>query len=123
MENYIAQVEKPLGTGFLEGIGFLGNFYTNTPLELFSLVLSLVIGIITVIAFIWFLFLLITGAIGIMTSGGDKQTAENARRRIVSGLIGLIVVIAGIFIVDLIGALIGINILNPTQVILNFSPT
>ena len=67
----------------------------------------------TIIAIIWFAFVLITGAIGMMGAGGDKQAMESARKRITSGLIGLVVVIAAIFILDLVGTLFGIpNILN-----------
>lgn len=121
MHNSLAQVENNLGTGLLQGLGPLGNF-TNSPLVIFSQVLSIVIGIITIIAGIWFIFLLITGAIGIMGSGGDKAAAEGARKRIISGLIGLVVVVAGIFLVDLIGSLIGLDILNPGGTLLNFLP-
>jgi hypothetical protein len=57
--------------------------------------------------------LVITGAIGIMTAGGDKQGLESARKKLTSGLIGLVVLIAAIFIVGLIGTIIGVpNLLN-----------
>ncbi len=70
----------------------------------------------TIIAIIWFVFSFIIGAIGIISAGGDKAALESARKKIVSAITGLIVVIAAIFIVRLIGFLIGIpNILNLTQ--------
>jgi hypothetical protein len=73
----------------------------------------------TVIASIWFTFNLIIGAIGIMTSGGDKGKLESSRSRITSGLIGLVIVIAAVFIVQLVGSLIGLGsiILRPTDLI------
>lgn len=116
MNNQIAQVD----VGPLEGIGPLG-----TPGDpggastLFNNIISSAIGLITIIAGIWFIFLLITGAIGIMSAGGDKTALEGARRRITTGLIGLIVVVAGIFLVDLIGGLLGLDILQPGQQIIN----
>ena len=42
-----------------------------------------------------------------------KAALEEARKRITTGLIGLIVVVAGIFLVDLIGGFLGLDILQP----------
>ena len=118
MKNLIAR-EIPLG-GPLEGIGPLGTpGGAGGAATLFNNIISSVIGLITIIAGIWFIFLLISGAIGIMSAGGDKTSLEGARRRITTGIIGLIVVVAGIFLVDLIGGLLGLDILQPAQQIIN----
>jgi len=118
MKNLIAR-EIPLG-GPLEGVGPLGApGGAGGAATLFNNIISSVIGLITIIAGIWFVFLLITGAIGIMSAGGDKAAMEEARKRITTGLIGLIVVVAGIFLVDLIGGFLGLDILQPAQQIIN----
>lgn len=78
----------------------------------FSKIISMSIGVLTLVAFIWFLFVLITGAIGVMNAGGDQKALESSRKRITNGLIGLVVVIASLFIVDLIGMIIGVDYLN-----------
>lgn len=101
--------------GDLSGFGDLGNPGGN-GVNIFSNFISSAIGLMTIIAIIWFVFVFFSGAIGIITAGGDKQALENSRKRIISGLIGLVVVIAAIFVVRLIGFLIGIpNILNIGQ--------
>jgi len=101
-----------LDFGELRGFGPLGN-PEGSGISAFSKFISTTIGLMTIIAIIWFTFVLITGAIGMMGAGGDKQQMESARKRITSGLIGLVVVIAAIFILDLVGTLFGIpNILN-----------
>src|SRR3989344_1131532 len=106
--------------GPLEGVGPLGTpGDAEGAATLFNNIISSVIGLITIIAGIWFVFLLITGAIGIMSAGGDKAAMEEARKRITTGLIGLIVVVAGIFLVDLIGGFLGLDILQPAQQIIN----
>lgn len=121
MEKYLAQVEKPLGSSPILGLGILGEFtYAGGPLSLMDRVISIIIGIMTIVAFIYFLFILFSGAIAVMSAGGDKARVAEARGRITSGLIGLVVVVAAMFIVDLIANLIGINILNPGEVILGF---
>ncbi len=82
-------------------------------IAIFTKFLSATIGFLTIVAILWFLFLLITGSIGIMTAGGDKASLENSRKKITNGIIGLILVIAATFILNLIGTLIGIpDILN-----------
>lgn len=76
------------------------------------LVTSLV-GLLTVVAGFVFLFMFLSGAIGIITSGGDKAAYETARKRITYGIIGLVVVIAAIFVTDLITTFLGVpDILN-----------
>lgn len=109
MKNSLAQVGVPIDPGVrINGIGPFGNPGGDED-TLFAELISTIIGIMTLVAFIWFVFLLITGAIAIMTSGGDKVKAEDARKRLTTGVIGLVVVIAAIFIMDIIATLLGIQ--------------
>jgi hypothetical protein len=90
---------------------------------IFNKFISGVVGLLTIIAIIWFVFLLITGAYGFMTASGDKAQIETARKKIATAVVGLIIVIAAVFIVDLIGELIGIeNILNPAELLKRILP-
>ncbi|MGB6882368.1 MAG: hypothetical protein WBD86_03690 [Microgenomates group bacterium] len=105
--NKLAQIRLAPEGGF-KGFGALGLEQGQDAPTVFTNFISSIIGLLTIIAIIWFVFLLITGAIGIISSGGDKTALETSRKRITTGLIGFIVVIAAIFIIDLIGDLIGI---------------
>lgn len=114
MKNILADITIAPSGGF-SGIGTLGKpsdqghggaFWD------FSKIISMAIGILTLVAFIWFMFVLITGAIGIIGSGGDPKALESSKKRITNGLIGLVVVIASIFIIDLIGMIFGIEFLD-----------
>jgi len=105
--NNLIVVEQPLGPP-LQGVGTWGNKSPEGSSSLFESILSNIIGVLTIIAIIWFVFVLITGAIGWISAGGDKQALENSRKKIVNGLIGLIIVIASVFLISLIGSLIGI---------------
>ena len=93
--------------GGFKGIGPLGN-PTGSGIETFTKFISSVVGLMTIIAIIWFVFTLITGAIAMITAGSDKQALESARKKITTGLIGLVITIAAIFLIDFIGYLIGI---------------
>ncbi len=114
MKQLLAIDLAPQGgfTGAKNGQGLLAG----GGIETFSRFISSTIGLMTIIAIIWFIFVFFTGAIGIVSSGGDKQALESARKKITTGIIGLVVVVASIFIIKLIGYLIGIpDILNITK--------
>jgi len=112
MRNLLAQTEKKIGDPFT-GIGEGPLSSGENALGTFARFISSTIGLLTIIAVIWFVFVLITGAIGMIGAGGDKAALESSRKRITSGLIGMVVVVAGIFIVDLVGRILGIpDILN-----------
>jgi len=114
MINLLAQTKEiplyPIDS-YLQGFGPIG-LETRRPDEaatLFGEFISTIIGLMTVIAFIWFVILLIIGAYGIMSSGGDKAAMETARKRLTSGVIGLVIVIAAIFIARLTADILGLN--------------
>lgn len=106
----VAQIQLAPEGGF-KGFGPLGN-PEGSGVSTFSKIISSTIGLLTIIAVVWFVFILITGAIGIMSAGGDKAAMETSRKRISSGVIGIVIVVAAIFILDLIGALLGVPFLD-----------
>ena len=120
MHNLIAQVPNPL-PGRINGIGPLVE--SSGATSRLAQITSSAIGLITVIAFVYFMFILISGAIGVISAGGDKGKLEDARSRITNGVIGVVIVVAGMFIVDLIARLLGIQgILNIEQMISIIEP-
>lgn len=125
MKNYLADIDLSPAGG-LRGLGPLGleNDPTGgTAGETFNKTITSIIGVMSIIAFVWFVILLITGAIGVMSAGADKSKLEAARSKIFNGIIGIVVLIAAIFIVDAVGTLLGIkDILNPAQLIETISP-
>ena len=102
----------------LTGQGPLGLEGGEDPGDIFNKYVSSIIGLITIIAIIWFIFLFVFGSFGIMTSGGDKAALESAKKRLTTGVIGLIIVISAIFMIQVIGELLGLEgFLNPAQLI------
>ena len=120
MTNLIAQTQQNIGAP-IRGIGpygLEGSPNANVAGSRFSTFLTATVGILTLVAGIWFIFLLISGAIAWMGSGGDKGKIEDAQKRITSGIIGLAVIVAALFIVEIIGNILGFNdILNPSYYI------
>lgn len=103
---------------FLCGIGNTKNDQEKVGNKL-NTVVSGIIGFMTIIAALWFLFQILIGGYGWISSGGDKQAIEQARDRIIYSVIGLITVVSAWVIVGIIGTIIGLDILNPGKVILN----
>ncbi len=123
MNKYLADIPLSPGSGF-RGQGSLGLEGKSSveSLAVFNKFLSSAIGIITIIGAIWFVFLFLTGAIAILSSGGDKQKVAEARNKITTGMVGLVVIIAGVFLIDLFGKLIGLDILNSIMQVPFLSP-
>lgn len=112
--NKLAQIKLSPDGGF-KGFGPLGlegqTAYAGGGL--LTDFISSAIGIISVIAIIWFVFVLITGAFSFMTAGSDKAAIEAAQKKILNGVIGLAVTVFGVFVIKLIGTVIGLpDILN-----------
>jgi len=89
--------------------------------SLFASLLSGIIGIMTAIAFIWFTFQFFIGAIEWISAGSDKTSVEGARKKLTTAIIGLVVVISAIFIIDFIGTLLNIPILDIEGLIVTLS--
>jgi hypothetical protein len=118
MSDLLASSTK-LGGSF-NGIGPLGKIPTSAGgvVDLLSRLISNIVGIMTVIAGIWFVFQFIIGAIGWVTAGGDKSKISEAQAKITQSIIGVMVVIAAIFFADIVGRIIGLDILSPRDYII-----
>ncbi len=92
------------------------------PVDKIAKIISTSIGLLTVIGVIYFIFVLLTGAIAIIGSGGDKGGFEEGRRKITTGVIGLVITISAMFIVDIITLVLGFpDFLNLGAMITNIS--
>ncbi|KKT77968.1 MAG: hypothetical protein UW73_C0009G0067 [Microgenomates group bacterium GW2011_GWB1_44_8] len=114
LTTLIAQLPHPLNQT-INGIGPLGdpNLTKCNSVTLLASTLSSIIGFITVLAFVWFTFQIIVAAIQWVASGGEKAAVQSAQQRITHSIIGLVISVAGVFIVILISNILGIgNILN-----------
>lgn len=122
LEILLAQQDKYIG-GSLWGLGFLGDptrFTTEVKLAgTLNAVMSLIIGVLTISAGLWFIIQFFLGAFSWLTAGADKTSLENAQKKLTNSIIGLIVVVAAIFFIEIIGNLVGLKILQPGEFLLN----
>lgn len=113
MMKYLAQIDIAPKGGFTGpgDKGLLAN--PGNGIDTFVRFISSAVGLMTLIAAIWFVFNFFIGAIGIISAGGDKAALENSRKKILTSITGLVIVVAAIFIVNLVGFLLGFqNILD-----------
>lgn len=121
------------GLGCGEGFGGIAKFLcpSGTPLgkdaaanetgiQLNKLI-STIIGVMTVVAAIWFIFQFIIAGFQWIQSGGEKNNLEQARDKITNSLIGLIIVVSAWIFMGVIGRILGLKILNPGEIIINLS--
>jgi len=78
----------------------------------FTNIISRIIGVMTIIVGIWFIFQFIIGGYSYMTAGGDQQKMANATKKITSAFIGLIIVVVAYAVMSLLGELLGFKFLN-----------
>lgn len=120
---------NPFPEGF-RGLGPLGydnpsnSLFTEiTSTTKFEKVLSITIGVMTVIAGIWFMIQMFLAAIEWLSSSGEKQAIQNAQKKIVNSLVGLLIVVVSYGLLLTIGNIFGIKLLNPGNIIyLKLSP-
>ncbi|RJQ38423.1 hypothetical protein C4559_01390 [Candidatus Microgenomates bacterium] len=76
--------------------------------EIFNLALTILI----IVAIVLSLFFIIQSGIQWITSGGNKEGLQKARSKLIYSIIGLIVVILAVFIVNIVGGFLNIDLLN-----------
>lgn len=75
-------------------------------------IISGAIGLVLLLVALVFFFILVTGGLKWVTSGGDEKKVGAARAQITNALIGLAIVFAAWAIMRLIGIVFGIDILG-----------
>jgi hypothetical protein len=88
----------------------------------FEKILSVALGGFTLVAVIYFLFTLLVAAFNWMSSADDSSKIQKAKDSMTNGLIGLVILVASYAIAGVVGTMLGIDILNPGQLLLQLTP-
>lgn len=81
----------------------------------FESLISNIIGVLTVLASLFFVIYFVVGAFEWVSSGGDKGKLEHARNRMTYGILGMVVIVASYSLLGLLSGLVGIDFLNPAE--------
>jgi hypothetical protein len=108
---------ETINVGGIKGIGPFGfetagvsGVETQTQL---SRILSTIIATLTVVGGLAFVIFFTLGGLKWLTAGGDKAKVSEAQAQMTQGVIGLVAIVAGLFITGIVGGVLGIDILNP----------
>lgn len=82
-----------------------------------------IIGVITILATLFFIVYAFIAAFNWITAGGDKGKIEKATNRLIWSTLGLILIVATYAIIGLIGGIIGLDLLKPGEMIGKIIPT
>ena len=106
-----------IDVGGIKGIGPFGfeNIEVSkaTTQTQFSTILSTVITVLTTIGGLAFVIYFTLGGLKWLTAGGDKTKVSEAQNQMTQGVIGLVAIVAALFVTGLVGNILGIDILNP----------
>jgi hypothetical protein len=121
---FLASTGSGTPLGEIRGLGRLGfetgKITKETAFQLLNEVISVIVGLLTVIAGIWFIFQIIIAGYQWLSSGGDKASVAAARDKLTYSVIGLVIVVMAFAIVSIIGTIFGIDFLQPGTTISNF---
>ncbi len=101
--NNLSQITNPALGPALRG---------KTGIEFFQDLLPRAVGLIFVIGAVIFFFVMLTGAVQWISSGGDKAAIESARGKISNTLVGIVILLAAFALIKLIEEFFGFNILT-----------
>ena len=101
------------GLGSITGSGKFQTLTSDTAIA--GTFLSSIITTITVVGGLAFVIYFFIGSIKWITAGGDKGKVAEAQSQMTQGAIGLIAMVASYFIIGIVGAVLGLDILNPIK--------
>jgi hypothetical protein len=116
MNRHTLLAQANFGTGLQPNsaiTGGLADIDTTAPLTATETLISNILGTLTTLGALVFIFMFFYGAFRWITGGDDAGKIQKARDQMVQAALGLIIMVAAYAIVGLVGSVIGFDILNP----------
>jgi len=82
---------------------------TASPEGVLETIISTIIGVLTIVAVVFFAIQIIFAGYSFMTSEGDSKKMEESRKRLTEGVMGLFIVVIALGFAALIGRLTGLG--------------
>ena len=111
----------PINFGEGGGIKTPGGYQPGTDIDSATSAVEKLISnflvLLTIVACLAFTLYFLLGGLNWITAGGDKGKIDKAKGMMTNGAIGLIVIALSYSIVWIVGQVLGLNILNPKELI------
>jgi len=108
---------EDINLGDIKGAGPFGFFTeavsASSTKSTLGNIISSVITTLTVVGSLAFVIYFTLGGLKWITAGGDKNKVQEAQTSMTQAAIGLIAIVASYFIIGIVGAILGLDILNP----------
>jgi len=91
----------------------------NNPTLGLEKIISQVIGVLTIVAFVFFTIQIIFAGYAFLTSEGDEKKIETSRKRLTEGVLGIVIIIVALGIAALIARLTGLGDIFDLDAMLN----
>jgi len=82
--------------------------------KMFEKLTSNILGVLTIIAFLFFAVQIIFAGYSFISSGGDEKVMETSRKKITNGILGIFIVVVSIGLTSLFAKLLGLK--NPLDI-------
>lgn len=106
--NALAQVPKSLHDYKITGPG-LNPVNTIDATSKLEIVVSRIIGVLTIVAVIYFAIQVIFAGFALISSEGDPKKYQDARKRLTDGVIGLFIIVVSLGFAALLAKLLGLS--------------
>lgn len=121
MTNFIVSkvyaVQKDLGTQIVGASKAFQDTTLSNPCQPFGNLMSSIITVITVVGGLAFVIFFTMAALKWVIAGGDKTKITEAKEQMTQTTVGLIALVASYFIVWIVGAVLGLDVLNPMKML------
>lgn len=87
------------------------SLQSKTGVTFFQDIIPRMVGLAFLVGVLIFFFIMITGAIQWITSGGDKAAVEGAREKITNAIVGVVILLSLFALLKIIEDFFGIDIL------------
>jgi hypothetical protein len=126
IKTLIAQASSPTSSGNLGTFKAPSDAFAPTSaaeaVTSFERILSVALGGFTLVAALYFLFTLLVAAYNWMSAADDSSKVEKAKQTMTNGLIGLVILVGSYALAGVIGTMLGIDLLNPGELLLQLAP-
>lgn len=85
-------------------------------------IFSRILGILTIVAGLWFIIHLVSAAFDYINAGENEELIRKVHQKLINNFIGLAIVVMAYALTAIVGRLVGLNILNPQDIIPKLGP-
>jgi len=117
--NIIKQAYAQSVSHRFKGFGDVGLENTIGAGSVLTQIISNLVGIMTIFGLLWFLIQIIVAGYNFISAGGDTQKIKDAQQQLQNNFIGAAILVAAVFLLSLVGQMLGIDNILDLEALIN----